>query len=39
MVLSNFKNVRIRYPSIAEQKKIGDYFANLDHLITLHQRK
>ncbi|MEE1248824.1 MAG: restriction endonuclease subunit S, partial [Lachnospiraceae bacterium] len=37
--LSNFKNVRIRYPSIAEQKKIGDYFANLDHLITLHQRK
>ncbi|WP_329778854.1 restriction endonuclease subunit S [Allisonella histaminiformans] len=22
-----------------EQKKIGDYFTNLDHLITLHQRK
>lgn len=39
IVLSNFKNVRIRYPSIAEQKKIGDYFANLDHLITLHQHK
>lgn len=24
---------------IEEQKKIGDYFRNLDHLITLHQRK
>ena len=22
-----------------EQKQIGDYFRNLDHLITLHQRK
>ncbi len=22
-----------------EQKKIGDYFTNLDHFITLHQRK
>ena len=22
-----------------EQKAIGDYFNNLDHLITLHQRK
>ena len=22
-----------------EQIKIGEYFANLDHLITLHQRK
>ena len=22
-----------------EQKAIGDYFINLDHLITLHQRK
>ena len=26
-------------PEYAEQKKIGDYFSNLDHLITLHQRK
>jgi type I restriction enzyme S subunit len=25
--------------SIAEQRKIGAYFKNLDHLITLHQRK
>ena len=24
--------------SIAEQQKIGAYFSNLDHLITLHQR-
>ena len=26
-------------PSIDEQKKIGEYFSKLDHLITLHQRK
>ena len=26
-------------PSIEEQKKIGEYFEYLDHLITLHQRK
>ena len=26
-------------PCIDEQKRIGDYFRNLDHLITLHQRK
>ena len=26
-------------PHIIEQKKIGQYFSNLDHLITLHQRK
>ena len=26
-------------PNIAEQQKIGEYFSNLDHLITLHQRK
>ncbi len=25
--------------NIAEQQKIGAYFSNLDHLITLHQRK
>ena len=25
--------------NIEEQKKIGQYFANLDTLITLHQRK
>ena len=27
------------YPQIDEQKKIGEYFSNLDNLITLHQRK
>jgi type I restriction enzyme, S subunit len=26
-------------PSIAEQQKIGEYFRNLENLITLHQRK
>jgi len=25
--------------NLEEQEKIGDYFRNLDHLITLHQRK
>lgn len=25
--------------SVGEQKKISDYLTNLDHLITLHQRK
>ncbi|WKB71564.1 restriction endonuclease subunit S [Ligilactobacillus ruminis] len=29
----------ILVPSDLEQKKIGEYFANLDHLITLHQQK
>ena len=26
-------------PSVAEQQQIGSYFRNIDHLITLHQRK
>ena len=26
-------------PTMDEQKKIGEYFSHLDHLITLHQRK
>lgn len=29
----------ILVPNDAEQTKIGNYFRNLDHLITLHQRK
>ena len=29
----------MKMPSLEEQKKIGKYFDNLDHLITLHQRK
>ena len=32
-------SLEITYPSIEEQQKIGVYFSNLDHLITLHQRK
>ncbi len=27
------------YPKYEEQKKIGEYFSSLDHLITLHQQK
>ena len=29
----------IMIPGMEEQRKIGAYFRNLDHLITLHQRK
>ena len=30
----------IQFPrTIEEETKIGDYFRNLDRLITLHQRK
>ena len=29
----------VMLPSVEEQKQIGTYFRNLDHLITLHQRK
>ena len=29
----------IKYPKYEEQFKIGSYFSNLDHLITLHQRQ
>lgn len=32
-------NLDIPLPKIEEQKKIGSYFSNLDHLITFHQRK
>lgn len=33
------RRIPIGCPSFNEQKKIGDYFRDLDHLITLHQRK
>lgn len=33
------KNIEVSFPSIQEQEKIAAYFENLDHLITLHQRK
>ena len=29
----------VTIPSLAEQRRIGAYFKQLDHLITLHQRK
>ena len=29
----------VSMPSVDEQKKIGQYFCQLDHLITLHQRE
>ncbi len=32
-------SLKITYPGIEEQQKIGEYFSNLDYLITLHQRK
>lgn len=34
-----FSKMEFMIPSDSEQKKIGDYFHSLDHLITLHQRK
>ena len=34
-----YTSVSVFLPSIAEQKKISTFFRNLDHLITLHQRK
>ena len=36
--LEQVSNLEIGIPSEAEQKKIGEYFSNLDNLITLHQR-
>ena len=33
------RGIPISCPSFDEQKKIGDYFRNLDYLITLHQHK
>ena len=35
----NFLKTEFMLPKIEEQIKIGKYFANLDNLITLHQRK
>ena len=36
---SDFLNLGICVPPLAEQRQIGAYFRTLDHLITLHQRK
>ena len=32
-------DLEITLPTLEEQKKLGDYFYTLDHLITLHQHK
>ena len=34
---SSIKNAEIKLPTLEEQNKIGEYFLNLDNLITLHQ--
>ena len=34
-----YANFALSVPCLAEQKKIGAYFTNLDNLITLHQHK
>ena len=34
-----FEQIELNIPMIEEQAKIGEYFFNLDYLITLHQRK
>lgn len=36
---ADLKPMEVLMPAISEQKKISEYFANLDQLITLHQRK
>ena len=33
------KELSVDFPSLKEQKAIGDFFRHLDNLITLHQRK
>lgn len=39
LVQKSMLNIELFMPHIIEQKKIGQYFSNLDHLITLHQQK
>ena len=39
LVIPEFLNQTIMVPSENEQAVIGQYFTNLDHLITLHQQK
>jgi type I restriction enzyme S subunit len=36
---TEFEKFTLSVPTIQEQKQIGQLFANLDHLITLHQRE
>ena len=37
--IEQVKDTPVRLPSIDEQRKLGNFFVRLDHLITLHQRK
>ena len=37
--ITQLSETPICLPSFEEQKEVGEYFQNLDHLITLHQRK
>ena len=39
LVTNDFLNEEFPVPKLKEQKKIGEYFISLDHLITLHQHK
>lgn len=39
LYFEKLKDIEVSFPSIPEQEKIAAYFSNLDHLITLHQRK
>ena len=35
----DFLKIEVMVPSLEEQRRIGSFLDNLDHLITLHQRK
>lgn len=35
----NFLKTKFTMPSVAEQKELGEFFKQLDNLITLHQRR
>ena len=37
--ISTFAKFDVLIPNLEEQKKIGEYFSKLDHLITLYQEK
>jgi type I restriction enzyme S subunit len=36
---SDLQEIKISYPNLDEQKRIGEMFINFDNLITLHQRE
>ena len=39
LYFEKLKNIDVSFPSIPEQELIAAYFENINHLITLHQRK